>query len=202
MIREALAGVIRLSWPEAELLLASDFRSAWREMARLPDLCLCDLSMPGAKPLEGVQELKSISALTPIVVVTASEDDSLLVDLFQIGIAGFIPKTSRSSLIEAAIRVVLAGGQYVPPRVIDLANSTARNHRPAQKEPGHPATRLTERQIEVLRLIATGQSNKEIARDLGLSPATVKAHVAAALGALAATNRTEAVMLARQKGLI
>ena len=202
MIREALAGVIRINWPEAEVRLASDFPSAYTQIAQCPDVCLCDLSMPGAEPLEGIRRLKSLAGNTPILVITASEDDSLLVELFRAGIVGFVPKTSRTALIEAAIRVVLAGGQYVPSRVLDLASSVNPVEGKTGGRGGLPSNRLTDRQVEVLRLVAKGCSNKEVARDLGLSPATVKAHIATILGVLGATNRTEAVMIAERQRLV
>ena len=116
--------------------------------------------------------------------------------LFDLGIAGFAPKTSKSAVIEAAIRLVLAGGRYLPPRLVELA---------AQRGGGAYAgqnIRLTERQTDVLARIATGKSNKEIARDLNLSPATVKAHIAAVILALGATNRTDATYKARALGLV
>ena len=112
----------------------------------------------------------------------------------------FAPKTSKSAIIEAAIRLVLAGGRYLPPRIAELAARQAGVANGAAVLA--PTVRLTERQLDVLRMIATGQSNKEIARDLDLSPATIKAHAAAAIAGLGAVNRTEAVVKARAMGLI
>ncbi len=160
-----------MNWPETEVTLVADFASAFEAITRQPDLCLCDLSMPGAKPRDGIRKLRSLSKSTTILVVTASEDDDLLVDLFREGIAGFIPKTSRTALIERAIRVTLVGGQYVPARVLELVprRETSGVHNDASGT--EALSRLTIRQIEVLRFVAKGRSNKEIAGDLGLSPA-------------------------------
>ena len=132
------------------------------------------------------------------MVVTGNEDDAVFLELLEAGIAGFVPKTSKSEVIEAAIRLVLAGGRYIPPRIIELA---ARRHSTTDSA-GSAYVRLTERQGDVLRLIASGQTNKEVARGLDLSPATVKAHAAAAIATLGASNRTEAVVKARALGLI
>ncbi len=198
MMREALAGAVGLGWPDARVVLASDFPTAWEMMAAKPDLCICDLVMPGATPVEGIRRLRETSRDTPILVVTGNEDDQLLLELFDIGVAGFAPKTSKSAVIEAAIALVLAGGHYAPPRILEIAALGAAKIAPAAIEP----VRLTPRQIDVLQLISKGQSNKEIARYLGLSPATVKAHTAAAAAALAAANRTEAVVKAQAMGLI
>src|SRR4051794_3699783 len=193
MMREALAGAVALGWPGAEVTEAADFREAWTAAAARPDLILSDLVMPGASPLEGVRRLREAAPATPILVITGNEDDELLLGLIALDVAGFAPKTSKSAVIEAAIRLVLAGGRYLPPRLADLALGRSASTLPQ----GSSHARLTERQGDVLRLTAVGRSNKEIARELELSPATVKAHIAAAIAALGAANRTDAVMRAR-----
>jgi len=201
MMREALAGAVAIGWPEAQVVQAVDYPTAWAAAAARPDLIISDLVMPGAPPVEGIRRLREAAPDTPILVVTGNEEDELLLALFRLGIAGFAPKTSRSAIIEAAIRLVLAGGSYIPPRIVELATREA----PSAAAPVVNHTmmaRLTERQVDVLKLIAQGQSNKEIARDLDLSPATIKAHTAAAIAALGAANRTDAVMRAREMRLI
>jgi len=198
MMREALAGAVSLGWPDATVSQAADFPQAWAAARTSPDLIISDLVMPGASPVEGVGKLRAAAPNTPILVVTGNEEDEVLLALFDLGIAGFAPKTSKSAIIEAAIRLVLAGGRYLPPRVAELAARQAGGTSPARTG----TVRLTERQGDVLKLIATGESNKEIARHLDLSPATIKAHAAAAMAALGAVNRTEAVMKARAMGLI
>jgi two-component system, NarL family, nitrate/nitrite response regulator NarL len=200
MMREALAGAVALGWPDADVSEAADFPSAWTAAADRPDLIISDLVMPGASPVEGVRRLRAAAPDTPILVVTGNEEDDVLLALLQLGIAGFAPKTSKSAIIEAAIRLILAGGRYLPPRIVELASS---RHGLSSEPPQRMVmARLTERQLDVLKLTALGRSNKEIARDLDLSPATIKAHVAAAIAALGATNRTEAVAKAQGMGLI
>jgi DNA-binding NarL/FixJ family response regulator len=199
MMREALAGAVALGWPQAQLTQAADFPAAWAAAAAQPDLIISDLVMPGASPVEGIGKLQAAAMGAPILVVTGNEEDEVLLALFRLGIAGFAPKTSKSAIIEAAIRLVLAGGRYLPPRLVELA---ARQALPAGAAPPPAGVRLTERQTDVLKLIATGESNKQIARELDLSPATIKAHAAAAMAALGAANRTEAVVKAREMGLI
>jgi DNA-binding NarL/FixJ family response regulator len=198
MMREALAGAVSLGWPQATVTLAADFPSAWAAAETQPDLIISDLVMPGAAPVEGIGRLRAAALNSPILVVTGNEEDEVLLALFRLGIAGFAPKTSKSAIIEAAIRLVLAGGRYLPPRIAELAARGAGGGSAAAA----PTVRLTERQMDVLKLIATGESNKQIARELDLSPATIKAHLAAAAAALGAANRTEAVVKARQMGLI
>jgi two-component system, NarL family, nitrate/nitrite response regulator NarL len=197
MMREAISGAVQFGWPDAEITQAGDYNTAWAAMATLaPDLCISDLVMPGAGPVEGIRRLREAAPDTPLLVVTGNEDDATLLALFDLGIAGFAPKTSKSAVIEAAIRLVLAGGRYLPPRLVELA--AGRSGLVA----GAPNVRLTDRQSDVLFRIATGKSNKEIARDLNLSPATVKAHIAAIILALGATNRTDATYKARALGLL
>lgn len=199
MMREAMAGLVGVAWPEAVITRATDFPSAWDAISAAPDICICDLVMPGASALEGIGELRERAPLTPILVVTGSEEDELLLALFEMGIAGFVPKTARSAVIEAAITLVLAGERYIPPRVLDLVGGSDVSRTPIA---GPAAATLSMRQIAVLKFIAEGQSNKEVARSLALSPSTVKAHIAAAMAVLGAANRTEAVMLAKQIGAI
>lgn len=198
IMREALVGVVTLGWPDAEIAQAADFPSAWAAAAAQPALIVSDLIMPGAGPLDGVRGLATAAPDTPILVVTGNDDDALLLDLFNLGVAGFAPKTSRSLVIEAAIRLILAGGRYLPPRLGEIAARQGARSTPLAEV----AARLTQRQIDVLRMIGAGQTNKTIARVLDLSPATIKTHAAAALAALGASNRTEAVLKAREMGLL
>ena len=192
LMRTALAGMIALAWPEAQVETAADFTHA---AAAAPgrDLILCDLAMPDLPPLDGVRRVMAAAPGTPVIIVTGQDDDALLLALFGLGVAGFIPKTSDGKLFEAAVRLVVAGGRYLPPRLLALVGDRA--------APPVDVPALTERQREVLRLMAQGSSNKEIARSLDLSPATIKAHVAAVLDALGVSNRTEAAYRASVSGL-
>jgi len=198
MMRAALAGAIEVGWPGTTVIQAGDFPTAWAAAARGADLILSDLVMPGAAPYEGVLGIMRAAPAAPILVITGNEEPDLLLALFDLGIAGFAPKTSKSAVIEAAVRLVLAGGRYLPPQVLDLVGS--RSGGPAGRAPA--AVHLTTRQAEIVQRMAAGLSNKEIARELDLSPATVKVHAAAAFASLGAANRTEAVMKARAAGLI
>lgn len=197
LLREALAGTVAIGWPEADIIEVGDFEAAWAAAARAPDLIISDLTMPGAEPADGIRRLRQLAPNTPILVVTANQDEALLLAMFDLGVAGFVPKTSRTAIIAAAISLVLSGGTYIPPSLLDLV-SRGENAKP----PVPRQQRLTPRQIDVLRLIASGRSSKEIARSLDLSPATVKAHAAAAMSALGAANRTEAVVIASAATLI
>lgn len=201
LVREALAGAVARRWPEATILQAESFPEAWEKAAGGTDLCLADLAMPGADAREGIAGLRRAAPAMPVLVITGSHDDRMLLDLIGDGVAGFVPKTSGTEIILAAIELVLAGGRYMPPRVAELAAQTqAGIDPPAGTRAPKPA--VTIRQADVLRLVAEGYSNKEIARALELSPATVKTHVAQAIAAIGAANRTDAAMRATALGLI
>jgi DNA-binding NarL/FixJ family response regulator len=202
MMRMALSGAVTMAWPNAQVITAQNFDEAKAAAEARPDLILCDLSMPGATPLEGIKSVLAAAPATPVLVITGNENDALLLALFDLGIAGFVAKSESAEVIEAAMRIVVAGSRYVPPRVIGLVSSRgAGSPDPAMME-ALGASRLSGRQIEVLRLMARGEGNKDIARLLNLSPATVKTHVASVLSALHCINRTEAVFRARELGLI
>jgi DNA-binding NarL/FixJ family response regulator len=132
----------------------------------------------------------------------SGQDDATLVrETFERGALGFIPKTSPSAVILNALRLVLAGGTYLP-REIMAAPTAARG-----ANPGKPISAdavdlgLTPRQGEVLALVLAGKSNKAICRELNLSEGTVKNHVAAVLKALNAANRVEALIAAARLGI-
>lgn len=192
LMRTALAGMISLSWPDARVDTVADFTHA-AAAAGARDLILCDLAMPDLAPLDGIRLVMAAAPATPIIIVTGQEDDAVLLALFAMGIAGFIPKTSDGMVFEAAVRLVVAGGRYLPPRLLALIAGRG--------APPVAAPTLTNRQRDVLRLIVQGSSNKEIARTLALSPSTIKAHVAAVLEAMGVSNRTEAAYRARASGL-
>ncbi len=203
LMRGALAGCIAAGWPDAVVSEAADYPTAWSLVqAQDFDFILSDLVMPGASPVEGIARLIALAPATPLVVVTGNEEDELLIALFGMGIAGFVPKTASSEVIDLAIRLVQAGDHYIPQRVIDLVASRSSGQPVSVFQPGIDYFQLTGRQIEVLRYIAMGASTKEIARDFSLSPATIKTHTAAILAILGATNRTEAVAKARDLKLI
>lgn len=175
------------------------------------DLLLLDLHIPHEDPLGNLQAAREACPDTPIVVFSASEDTAHMRRALELDVRGFIPKSSRPEVIEAALRLVLAGGRYLPETVGVMALAGAAADHPAVAPAPSPipapgvspgASALTDRQIEVLQMLASGAENKQIARTLGISPYTVKAHVAQVLLVLGASNRTQAVVLARQQGLI
>lgn len=194
LVREGLAVLLGSRWPDARISQAASFPDAWAAAAAAPDVCLVDLVMPGADERSGVAGIRAAAPAARIIIITGSQEDSLLLDLVESGVDGFIPKSCDSALLLAAIELVTAGGRYLPPRVAHLA-AQRRNSETPNANP-------SPRQREVLMLISQGLSNKAIANRLGLSPATVKTHVAVAIAAVGAANRTEAAIKATAAGLI
>lgn len=203
LVQEALGGSIAMNWPDAKIEFASDFPQAWEKAKELPDLIICDLIMPGAPPLAGIDGIIEASPHSKLLVVTGTEDDALLLDLLDKGVSGFTPKSASTALIDAAIRLILAGGRYLPPRLADIASAKIENGsvRPVRDSVAQISERLSIRQMDVLKLVASGKSNKEIARELNLAPSTVKTHLGYVMAALNASNRTDASIKARMLNL-
>ncbi len=153
------------------------------------DLLLMDLSMPGMGPEEGLARLREIAPSAPIVIVSGTDDPVTIRELIGSGAAGFIPKTAPPGIMLRALQLVLSGGIYVPPSALDATRNEGKIH-------------LTDRQTQVLRMLAEGAPNKTIANRLGLALPTVKIHVAAVLRQLSARNRTEAVQEATRRGIL
>ena len=209
LVRAALAAAVAQVSEGRKVLTAGDFTEAFRiaEGERSISLCLVDLHMPGAGPIDGLRGIRDRAPGAKLIVVTGSEDDSELLAALDLGVDGFVPKTAEPGVADAAIRLVAAGGRYLPPRVAEiLARRDAAPSPPAVRRPvafqEAAFGRLSDRQREVLRLLAAGRSNKQIAQALTLSPATVKAHVAHILGVLGVGNRTEAAVSARANGVV
>jgi DNA-binding NarL/FixJ family response regulator len=164
--------------------------------ASRPDVILLDLEMPDMDGVETLQRLREIDPALRVIVFTAFDTDERIVKAVRAGAQGYLLKGVPRDEIFNAIRVVHAGGALLQPVIASkLLRQVSRD---AQPEPDP----LTERELEVLRLMAQGQMNKEIAAALVISERTVKFHVSAILSKLGAGNRTEAVTLAAQQGLI
>jgi DNA-binding NarL/FixJ family response regulator len=155
------------------------------------DLILLDLSMPGVRGFSGLMYLRAQYPSVPIVVVSANDDPAVIRRCFDFGTSGFIPKTLGIEEMRAAIKRVLDGGISTPPDV-DLAAS-------ADAETAGLIARLTSltpQQVRVLMMLSEGLLNKQIAYELSVSEATVKAHVSAILQKLGVDSRTQAVIAA------
>ena len=172
-------------------------------------LALIDLAMPGVQGTEHLAEVIEHLPQVPVMVLSGSEDGALMKSLLAMGVQGFIPKAYSPDVMLSAVRLVLSGGIYVPPLMLqERPDGAASAPAPsvAAQAPANAADSLeerlrkllTERQIDVLRLLSQGKPNKLIARDLGISEGTVKIHLAAIFRALNVRNRVEAVVASRR----
>lgn len=196
--------------PKAELVKAKDYNEVLNIIANQKDfnLVLTDLAMPGARWIDAIQKIHEQLPEIPIIILSAVFDKEIVQKTIEIGAAGYIPKTSSNAVILSAVSLVLSGGVYIP---AELLKDTSQNEFDVLKQveqiSEHPDINekvkiLSPRQIEVLKLISLGKSNKQIAYDLGLTEGTVKLHVTAILKLLNVYNRTGAVVAATQLGLL
>ncbi len=203
LLRDGLRHVLELSEDGIAIVEACDYPEAlaMAESERNLDAVLLDLSMPGMVWSEGLTALRGLLPRdVPIIVFSALNDRRTIMQAVNLGAAGYIPKSSPRRVMLGALRLVLSGGVYLPPSLLDQqlevgGSDQASLHISFQGV----ASGLTPRQREVL-LLGQGKSNKEIARTLELAEGTVKLHVTAILKALKVSNRTSAVVAASQMG--
>lgn len=197
LFREGVKPVLEKLEPEVEILEAVDYPSAFEAMHRASevDLVLMDLFMPGMAGVEGVIRFRATFPEAPLVVLSASEQVQDIQRLLAAGALGYITKSSPSETILSALRQILAGGLYAPPSLLDSMASLP----PPPVSSRYPS--LSYRQLQVLRELAKGQSNKQIGYALEVTEGTVKLHMAAIFRILKVNNRTEAVLIAQKMGL-
>lgn len=207
LFRESLVSMLRESFPQLVPIEAASVAEALSALAfqKDVDLILLDLALPDASDLSAVVRLREAAPEAPLVVLSGTEDREIVGKALDRGALGFVHKSASSREMIHAMERVIAGDTYVPLAFLATAGL---NHtdpcagKPARTADPASAAGLTPRQMEVLKLLYDGLSNKGIARGLGLSEATVKLHVSAILRALQARNRTQAVLAATRLGLL
>lgn len=167
------------------------------------DLVLFDLTLPGLSSIEALKAFReSVDPCPPVVVFSAIDDADTVAAALDAGAMGYIPKTSTPAILEQALRLVLANGIYVPPAI--LRRHAAAHTAVTASAPGElrklSGLGLTPRQQQVCALMVKGRPVKQIARDLDISAATVKAHLQPILRTLGAMNRTEAIVALHRLG--
>ena len=158
-----------------------------------PDLVLLDLNMPGAHGFSGLLYMRGQHPNIPVVVISAQEDESVIRKAVGYGAAGFIPKSSSLDVIKGAVKDVLKGNNWIPAN-IDMSSEMEG----ADSEMEKRISSLTPQQFRVLGMISEGMLNKQIAYDLDVSEATIKAHVTAIFRKLGVRNRTQAVIALKE----
>jgi DNA-binding NarL/FixJ family response regulator len=194
LIRDALRSIVKELAPDAAVLEAADSRQAMHLVKANPDLhlVLLDLNLPDRDGFSVLVDLRSHYGTISCVVLSASQDRGSIVKAMDLGVLGFIPKSSPREVMVNALRLIFSGGIYIPPEALPRGESAKP---PAAACPSSPADLgLTVRQVEVLALMMQGKSNKAISRILDVAEPTVKHHVSAILKALKVMSRTEAVI--------
>jgi NarL family two-component system response regulator LiaR len=214
IVREGLRAVLETQADFQVIAEAARGDEALRlALALQPDILLLDLEMPILDGVETIRRLRQQQPAARIIVFTAFDNDERIIHAVQAGANGYLLKGAPREEIFKAIRVTMEGGSLLQPIVaskllrhmghqppVTGPQSSFSHHLTTQRVPPYEA--LTERELEVLNLLAQGMPNKEIASQLVISERTAKFHVSSIMGKLGATNRTEAVSLAAQKGLI
>ncbi|MEA3194559.1 MAG: hypothetical protein QOD26_2892 [Betaproteobacteria bacterium] len=187
LIHQTLSAMLRKAVGDHAIVHSAETLEAGLDCARQNeiDLVLFDLGLPGYSGIEALKRMRERCPAAKIIVVSASDDPESIQAAFKAGAVGYIPKSSSPPTIVAALRLVCEGGTYIPPQALDIPDS-------------HPE--LSERQLEVLRLILRGLSNRDIAKRLHIAENTVKHHVAVVYEALGACSRAEAITAALRRG--
>jgi DNA-binding NarL/FixJ family response regulator len=167
---------------------------------RAPDVVVMDLHMPGIGGIEAIRRLAAQAPGTPVIALTVSAADEDVFDALDAGAVGYLLKDAPTEEILRAVRAAAAGESVLSPSVARAVVERVRARASARDRP--PPTDLSERELDVLRLIAEGRENAEIARVLHLSPTTVKHHVSSILDKLRVANRVQAAIHAVRHGLV
>ena len=201
LFRQALALALATAAPEAKVIEAGTLASAARAAAETPDLALItlDLKMPGAVGYSGIALLHAERPTVPILVVSGADNANAADEARAFGAVGFLRKDADLPQIEAAIRTALGRSPDAPDAHGDGAQGDGA-HATVDRVRGTVAG-LTPTQLKVLLAVLAGKLNKQIAYDLGMSEATVKAHMTAIMRKLDVQNRTQAALAARSLGL-
>jgi DNA-binding NarL/FixJ family response regulator len=213
LVIEAVKAKLSELEPDIEFVLAMSVDELLAGASDDVDLAMIDLNMPGAEGQAHIDEIRRRHPAVPVIVLSGYEDPAVMRSALERGVLGFIPKAYSPEVMLSAVRLVLAGGVYVPPMMLSaVPPGVVAGLPPAGAVGGgasvssvagsaqtleHLRNVLTERQVEVLQLLSQGKPNKLIGRALGISEGTVKIHLAAIFRALNVRNRTEAVVAAQ-----
>lgn len=205
LFRSGLMMLLAARFPEVEMREAEGLEPALACLAAEPDieLVLLDLGLRDSDGLSTLRQLRAVSEDRTLVVLSAYDDAETVIAALNEGAAGFIPKSTRGQGVEQALRVVLNGGIYLPSVVYSAVAPLPELEQTDEERSAEAIDRLglSPRQIDVLRLLTAGQSNKVICRELDVAESTIKTHLLALFRKLGVASRTEAVVAAARIGL-
>lgn len=198
LISQALSFLIIEKDPSNIVLSASSRDEALRlleDEGDTTDLLILDLNLPGVSGTEFMEEIVQRHPMLKILVLSGTTNQVNIMKVLSLGAAGFVPKSLDSEMLTNAIDFVLKGGVFIPTKLLATSQAAGIFNEEKREMP-----HITERQKDVLKLLAEGAPIKKICRQLNLSEGTVKTHVAAIYRAFGARNRTEALLAARRCG--
>lgn len=208
---KGLEFILQSDFKDVEIMAVKSYTEIFEKLQEQNgyDLIITDLAMPGANWLEALQRMHDEAGNAPIIIISAVFDRDILQKTLEVGVAGYIPKSSSNAVILSAINLVCAGGVYIPGELLsnpvdntEIVREIKKLQTFSEESAAKSTKKLTPRQIDVVRGIARGWSNKIIAYKLGLTEGTVKVHITVILKVLGVTNRTAAVMEAVKKGYL
>ena len=200
LVREGIRTLLQVAGIDV-VAEAGDGRDALAEIAEhAPDVVLMDLRMPRHDGIWALEQLRAQDSDVPVLVLTTFDDDELVLQALRAGARGYLLKDVTVEQLARAVRTLAAGGTLISPSITDGLLRAIRADPPSPTGPRVPT--LTEREIDVLRLVAEGYANREIARILHLAEGTVKNHLSMILQKMGARDRTNAVLRALREGLL
>ncbi|GAB7039645.1 MULTISPECIES: response regulator transcription factor [Catenuloplanes] len=201
LVRQGISGLLGVTGAVEVIAEAADGAAAVAAIeADRPDVVLLDLRMPGRDGIWVLRTLRERGIEVPVLVLTTFDDDELVLQAVRAGAAGYLLKDVTLDQLVGAVRTLAAGGTLVQPAITERLLRAVRAGAPPEPAPGMPE--LTDRERDVLRLLAGGYANREIAAALFLAEGTVKNHVSSVLCKLGVRDRTSAVLRALQHGLL
>ena len=202
LVRKGVRSLLELADDIEVVGEANDGASAIERVPELaPDVLLLDIRMPGKTGIDVLKELGESGALPPTIILTTFDDDELVLAGIQAGARGYLLKDVALEELLSAVRTVFEGGTLVKPAVTERLLSGLKRMRTEFSSLPQPDP-LTERETEILRLMAGGYSNKEIANALNVAEGTIKNHVSNILSKFGVRDRTRAVLKALESGVI
>ncbi|NVO56690.1 response regulator transcription factor [Rhodobacteraceae bacterium B1Z28] len=192
---DALAAALELSFEECRIKKAKTLKQTFEVLSGgfRPDLIMFDLKLPDVTGISGFQQLRERWPSVPVLVISSLASSELVRSLIEHGAMGFLPKDASAQTLKRVIGEIAAGRRYVPPEYSQVEETKSAKADVYESSP--ELSTLTPQQVRILKLICVGKSNKQIAYELSLAEATVKAHITALLRRLGVRNRTQAAVL-------